>query len=115
MPFVGNLYDIPGPRWYRPWAPQVVLSNIGRSYKFGHNSRFRPDKKVQTRVSGNTLVSMTVSSLHLVFGSDILANPLDLNIAGVPSVVASLVRETLLLDTESAGTMASVALQAASP
>jgi hypothetical protein len=115
MPFVDNLYDIPGPRWYRSWAPQVVLSNIGRSYKFGHNSRFRPDKKVQTRVSGNTLVSMTVSSLHPVFGSDILANPQDLNIAGVPSVVASLVRETLLLDTESAGTMASVALQAASP
>src|SRR5262249_12419638 len=99
----------PGPRWYRPWAPQIVLSNIGRSYKFGYDTRFRADRKVQTRVSGNTLVSLAVGKQAAVLGKALVANQQGFAVPGIPADVVSLVKETLLLDTESAGVMASVA------
>ncbi len=106
LPFVGNLYALPGPRWYRPWSPQLVLSNIGRSYKFGFDTRFRTDSKVLTRISGNTLTSMTVSNQVAVFGHDLLTAPESLNVPGLPGEVAALAKETILLDPESAAVMA---------
>ncbi len=106
LPSADNTYAIPGPRWYRPWAPQFVLSNIGRSYKFGLDTRFRADDRVYTRVGGTTLTSMTLSQRAVVHGLDLIATPENLNVPGIPAEVASLVRETLLLDTESAGIMA---------
>lgn len=103
-----NLFQLPGPRWYRSWSPQVVLRNVGRSYKFGFDTRFRSDKKVQTRLSGNTLVSLGAGTQPAVFGADLVLNPQNLNVPGVPSVAKALVRETLLLDTESVSLMASL-------
>jgi hypothetical protein len=85
---------------------QLVLSNIGRSYKFGLDTRFRADDRVYTRVGGTTLTSMTLSQRAVVHGLDLIATPENLNVPGIPAEVASLVRETLLLDTESAGIMA---------
>ena len=107
MPSENNLHHIPGPRWYRPWSPQVVLTNIGRSYKFGFDTRFRADGKVQTRLAGDTIVSMTVGKQTSVAGRDLVATPQLFSAPGLPSEVVSLVRETLLLDTESAGVMSS--------
>ena len=106
LPNVVDLYELPGARWYRSWSPQLVLSGIGRSYKFGADGRFRADGFVDTRISGATLTNLAVASYAPVFGQDLLADPEAFNVPGLPAEVISLINEMLLLDPESSGAMA---------
>lgn len=107
LPHIDNLYEVPGPRWYRPWAPQVVLYGTGRSYKFGFDGRFRADGFIKCRLSSETTFGLSVGGRKTVFGQDILDNPGALfTTAGLPFETRSLVNESALLDTESTGILA---------
>jgi hypothetical protein len=110
MPHLGNLFEVPGQRWNRPWSPQLVLFGTGRSYKFGFDGRFRADGYLKTRLSGETSSSLTVGSLATVRGKDIMEKPDELfSKPGIPSEARALISEALLLDTESTGIMANLA------
>jgi hypothetical protein len=39
MPDASNLFEVPGPRWYRPWAPHLVVFGAKRSYRHGLDGR----------------------------------------------------------------------------
>lgn len=107
LPTVDNLLEVPGPRWNRPWSPQLVLFGTGRSFKFGCDNRFRSDGYMKTRQSGETTTALAVGSNATVFGRDILDNPSGLfSTPGLPSEARGLVNEALLFDTESASVMA---------
>ena len=110
-----NTYAMPGPRWYRSWSPQVVLSDVGRTYKFGYDTRFRADRKVEVRLSGNTVSRITVGQYGAVAGADILGSTQMLAHAALPSTILSLATESVLFDPESSGSMAAVVSGAASP
>jgi hypothetical protein len=116
LPNVDNLLEIPGTRWNRPWSPQLVLFGVGRSYKFGFDSRFRTDGFTTSRQSGETLTSMAVGSHPRVFGKDILDKPAELFAkAGVPPEARAIIQEALLLDTESTTVMARLASSRTAP
>ncbi len=105
MPSATYLHEIPGPRWYKPWAPQLVVSKLKRSYKFGFDGRYSPDGTVAVRRSGETLSSIRVGDSAKVSGSQLLDNEAGLNVAGLPPDTIALAREALLMDAESAGIM----------
>jgi hypothetical protein len=105
LPHYSNLHEIPGPRWYRPWSPQLVISGAGRSYRFGEDDRF--GGIVQARVSGETLSALRVGKLRSITGRELLANAGPLSATpGIPSEVRSLVEETMLQDSDCGGVMA---------
>ena len=53
---VKSLYEQPGPRWYRPSSPQVVIGKAGRSFRFGEDGRYDQENGILlTRSSGRTL------------------------------------------------------------
>lgn len=107
LPSAEYLYVQPGPRWYRSWAPQMALTDIGRSYKFGFDDRFGSARGgVKVRRAGETVSAMTVAEWSMVAGQELALNPERFRKEGVPAAVESLVNEMLLLDTESAGAMA---------
>ena len=111
LPNIDNLLELPGQRWNRPWSPHVVLYGTGRSFKAGADGRFRADGYLKTRQSGETVMGLSVGSYARVNGKDILDKPNELfSRPGLPSDVRALVHESLLLDTESAGVMAQLAL-----
>ena len=111
LPNVDNLLELPGQRWNRPWSPHVVLYGTGRSFKAGADGRFRADGYLKTRQSGETVMGLSVGSYARVNGKDIIDKPNELfSKPGLPSDVRALVHESLLLDTESAGVMAQLAL-----
>jgi len=116
MPSVTALYMQPGPRWYRPWSPQVVLNDVGRSYRFGEDGRFDPvNGTLLCRTSGYTIVSIYASNGTPVSGSQILASPAGISsLKALPAEALSLLNEAVLLNTSSAVSMAAVSAPAAS-
>ena len=110
LPDADSLYELPGPRWYRPWAPALLLYGTGRSYRAGFDGRFRADGFLQTRMGGETARALSVGAMPPVAGRQIIekggafsATP------GLPAETAALLEEALLLDTESATVMAAAA------
>ena len=59
LPSADDLYVEPGPRWYRPGAPQVVVLGCQRSFRFGEDARLAADGLLPTRGSGQTVTSCT--------------------------------------------------------
>lgn len=111
LPNVDNLLEVPGQRWHRPWSPHVILYGTGRSFKAGADGRFRLDGYLKTRQSGETVMALSIGSYPRVNGKDIIDKPQELfSRPGLPSDVRALVRESLLLDTESTSVMAQLAL-----
>lgn len=109
LPTIDNLFEVPGPRWNRPWSPQLVLLGTGRSFKFGDDGRFEVDGYMKTRMSGETTTGIAVGANAPVYGRDIMDNPAALlSKPGLPSEARGLINEALLLDTESAGVMANL-------
>jgi hypothetical protein len=103
LPNATSLFEVPGPRWYRPWSPLIVLTNCGRSYRFGDDGRFEPDGFLKCRVTGDTLSALSVGSVTFrprpVLGrSGVLLARAD----SVPEDVRPLVEEVTLLDSDSA-------------
>ncbi|HEV2069819.1 MAG TPA: hypothetical protein VGR26_08500 [Acidimicrobiales bacterium] len=110
LPDPENLFEIPGPRWYRPWSPQIVLFDTGRSYVAGYDGRFRSDGFMLTRTSGETLVGLAVGPRRLS-GANLLERSGALfSHEGLPPETRALVDEAVLLDPDSAGAMARAAL-----
>ncbi len=109
-PTASNLYNEPGPRWYRPWCPQIVLNNVGRSYRFGEDGRFDPKNgTLLCRTSGHTISAVYSNGGTPVSGTQLMANPGAISAAAsLPSIVLPLLYEALLLDTGSTPSMAAV-------
>lgn len=108
MPHAGNLHEVPSARWYRPWAPHIVLTGAERSFKWNFDGRFGGGFTAG-RVSGETLGGLVVGGMAPVQGKDIIANAADLfSTAGLPQETRALLQESMLLDDENAGIMASL-------
>ena len=105
MPDAANLFEVPGPRWYRPWAPHLVLFGIKRSYRHGFDGRFRLDGHLFTRVSGESLVGLKVGGVT-VLAKDLVATGDDIAAHGLPRAAQALLHEHLLADAENAYIMA---------
>ena len=114
MPEVGNIFGVPGPRWYRPWSPHLVVFSARRSYRHGQDGRFREDGHLTTRVSGESMIGLRVGNAT-VLAKDLLRSQPELRSAGLPSVVGELIQEHALMDAENAGIMAKVARVNADP
>lgn len=102
FPSPSTLHERPGPRWYRPWSPQIVLNGAGRTYRFGCDGRFDPGNQLVCRTTGNTVASISVNGSAALSGAPILASPAPPTTAGLPAEVAPLIAETLLLDLSNA-------------
>ena len=112
MPDASNLFEVPGPRWYRPWAPHLVVFGAKRSYRHGFDGRFRLDGHLTTRVSGESMIGLRVGRAT-VLAKDLVTSTAALATAGLPAVVSELVQEHLLSDAENAPIMAKNARQPA--
>jgi len=112
MPDPANLFEVPGPRWYRPWAPHLVVFGAKRSYRHGFDGRFRLDGHLTTRVSGEAMIGLQVGAAT-VLAKDLVASTAPLAMPGLPGAVSELVQEHLLSDAENAPIMAKNARQAA--
>jgi hypothetical protein len=100
-------FEVAGPRWYRPWSPQVVIQKANRSYRFGEDGRFEPGQAVHTRVSGETVTGLQVRGLPQAVASDLLDNAGPLSATtGLPGEVRSLVEEAMFFDSECGGVAA---------
>jgi hypothetical protein len=107
-----HLYKQPGPRWYRPSSPQIVLTGAHRSYRFGEDGQFEPDGTLKCRLSGHTIYGIHADTGALVRGSAVLANAQALNVSGLPGETHALLNEAVLLDTGSAPALAAAAAPA---
>ena len=109
LPSASRIYEEPGPRWYRPWSPQLVLLGAGRSFRFGDDDRHRADGYVDVRVSGETVSGLTIGSGGTVSGVELLdAAERLFATGGLPPEARTLIGEMLLLDPASAQSMASI-------
>jgi hypothetical protein len=105
LPDASGLYEVPGPRWYRPWSPQVVLLGSGRSYRFGNDGFFEEDGFLRCRIGGHTLHTIATGAAR-VLGRDLLVG--SVNFArrpGVPGELRTVIEEAALLDPDSSAPM----------
>lgn len=105
-----ELYSQPGPRWYRPWSPQIVLTDAGRSYRFGEDGRFDGNGTLKCRTSGHTAYGIHSNTGTVVQGSALVANAAGItSTAGPPSDTQALLNEAVMLDTGSSTALAATA------
>lgn len=104
MPDAGNLFEVPGPRWYRPWAPHLVVFGARRSYRHGADGRFRADGHLLTRVAGEAMIGLRVGAA-MVLGKDLVTSTAPFNAPGIPPVVGELIQEHLLADGQNGPVM----------
>jgi hypothetical protein len=112
MPEPNNLFEVPGPRWYRPWAPHLVVFGAKRSYRHGFDGRFRADGHLTTRVSGEAMIGVKLGRAT-VLGKDLVASTAPFSAAGLPGAASELIQEHLLSDADNAPIMAKSARQPA--
>lgn len=105
MPDPSNLFEVPGPRWYRPWAPHLVIYGAKRSYRHGFDGRFRADGHLTTRVSGEAMLGLRAGRVT-VLAKDLIESTAEFSTAGLPGVAAELIQEHVLSDVENAPIMA---------
>ena len=112
LPDPAHLYAIPGPRWYRPWSPQIVLQNAGRSYRFGEDGRFdSTNGNLLCRTSGFTVYGIVANIGTTVLASAVLANAKAITSnASLPVETSALLGEAVLLDTSSVPVLAAAAV-----
>jgi hypothetical protein len=108
LPDANHLFEVPGPRWYRPWAPHLVLYGAKRQFRHGGDGRFRLDGHLDTRFAGELMVGLRVGG-HTVLGSELLADTGTFGASGLPAVVTGLVAEHALTDAANAPIMARAA------
>lgn len=107
LPDSEKLYEVPGPRWYRSWSPQVVIRNQGRSYRFGEDGRFERGGELRCRLGGETLASIDIGANKVVLVADIVSDTSSIAAhADVPPEARALVDEAALLDAGNAREMA---------
>jgi hypothetical protein len=103
LPSSDYLYEQPGPRWYRPWSPQVVLLGAGRSYRFGADGSFEDDGFLRCREAPQIVTDFTING-HTVTAQS-LADTTALADPDLPGEARLLVEESILLDSESSALM----------
>ncbi|MCV7221233.1 hypothetical protein [Mycolicibacterium elephantis] len=108
LPDADHLFEVPGPRWYRPWAPHLVLYGAKRQFRHGADGRFRLDGHLDTRFAGELMVGLRVGN-HTVLGNELLADSGAFSAPGVPDLVSGLVAEHALADAANAPIMARTA------
>jgi hypothetical protein len=92
--------NLPGPLWYQPKDPVVVLQGAGRSYKHGADTRFSTDNTLACRLASDLVVSLSTPTPS---GLNLTPDPYDmlqrtLNNGSLPAECDALLRETVLLD-----------------
>ncbi len=104
LPDQADLYTRPGPRWYRPWSPQIVLTDAGRGYRFGEDGRYDEEHgTLLCRTSGYTVYGIYSNGGTLVQGSAVMANTGGItSVAGLPADAESLLYEAVIMDKSSA-------------
>ncbi len=117
LPDAAHIYAIPGARWHRPWSPQIVLQNAGRSYRFGEDGRFDTvNGTLLCRTSGYTVYGIAASTGATVPASAVLASAATISSnAHLPGDATALLGEAVLLDTGSASALAVAVVQGATP
>lgn len=108
LPDGDNLFEVPGPRWYRPWAPHLVLYGAKRQYRHGADGRFRADGHLGTRFAGDLLVGIKVGG-YTVIGNELISETGVFTRAGLPSVITGLISEHAVTDVANAPIMARMA------
>lgn len=116
MPDPANIFEQPGPRWYRPWSPQVVLLNAGRSFLFGADGFHQPDGSLRCRYTNETIYQIQVTGYNRLGGKQAINGAALTANGGLPREARALLEETALVDPLSSAVMAMQALDpAASP
>lgn len=108
LPDPAHLFEVPGARWYRPWAPHLVLYGAKRQFRHNADGRFRADGHLSTRYAGELMVGVRIGG-HTVVGAELLAEKAAFGVDGLPAVVAGLIAEHALTDAANAPIMARVA------
>ncbi len=120
----GGTKAAPLPRYYRPTAPVVVIGGCGRSFRYGEDGRFDPDRKPSEpgKLAGRDSQQMfrQLTILALPHGGDLLQS-LSVSAPDVvgqgpslnvfPKEVSDLIFESALLDPTNAARMAEVVFQ----
>lgn len=109
LPSAEDLYEEPGPRWYRPGAPQVMIEHVDRGYRHGYDGRFESDGTLRCRLAGMTVSGTGVEGAlqgQLVPGADLLAGAAQLELPGLPAASSAVIEELLLVDPSCAGLLA---------
>jgi len=114
LPEAVRLHEVPGPRWYRPWSPHIVVTGHGRSFRFGEDGRFEADGTLRCRLSGETLVSIRSDVGGIVLARRLVENMAALSThPDIPPETRALAEEAALLDADNAPAMAALALPGA--
>lgn len=100
----------PGPRWYEPADPVLLIQGARRSLKHGGDGRYSEDGRLPCRLSDQPVRSISVYPADgsgprvLVLGDEILER--GLNHGAVPPACDALLRELVVLDPGSAPAIA---------
>ena len=92
-----------------------MLYDTGRTQRFGEDDRYDRHRFVKCRYSGETLSAIGIGTGPVVTGHEALNAPGALANAGLPSEVAALVEEGLLLDSDSGPALATHASGTGAP
>ena len=114
LPEGARLHEVPGPRWYRPWSPNIVITGHGRSFRFGEDGRFEASGALRCRLGGETLVSLRTDVGGIVLARNLVESMSALSThPEMPPEARALAEEAALLDAGNASTMAKLALPGA--
>lgn len=108
----------PGPRWYQPADPVIMVQGAKRSLKHGGDGRFSEDGRLPCRLSDEPVRSISVRPAggrsdvrQVVLAEEILERALDHG--ALPPACHTLLRELVVLDPGSAPTIAHKVLRRA--
>jgi hypothetical protein len=100
LPDPSRVHEVPGPRWYMPWSPQIVLKGEGRSYRFGEDGRFREDGYLRCRLAGHNVSALAFGNAEAL-GRDMLKTSGRLaKREGLPGDARAVVEEAALMDPD---------------
>lgn len=101
----------PGPRWYQPSDPVIVVQGAKRSLKHGGDGRYSEDERLPCRLSDEPVRSVSVRATggrsevrQIVLAEEILDR--GLNHGALPPACDALLRELVVLDPGSAPAIA---------
>jgi hypothetical protein len=105
-PSRATVFEVPGPRWYRPWSPHLVMTHVERSYRYGFDGRFDLHGTLVCRMNGYTLSSINTSvdgnTPDPVAGNELLGQTAALAKDGIPAITRNVLEEAMLIDPSNA-------------
>jgi hypothetical protein len=110
LPVRETVLEQPGSRWYRPWSPHLIMTNIGRSHRYGFDGRFDVHGMLVCRMNGYTLSSINTTidgkTPHGVTGAGLFGHAELVAREGIPLVARGILEEAMLLDPSNADDIA---------